>query len=147
LQESRRRISSLARFSTMFALALAWGHASHAAETGPSRTPDAETSAPAAEEDIPEPPSFPRDVMPTLGRYCEPCHGARQQHGGLRLDGYDGLMRGGEQGPAIVPGDPQRSLLIAKIERRHKPAMPPRKKLPAPLITKIRNWVAAGATF
>jgi hypothetical protein len=154
LQESRRRTSTLASLTALLALALG-GHQSHAVEAGGSPVPMAQDPAsPSAsateaddEDEAPPPPSFPRDVMPTLGRYCEPCHGARQQHGGLRLDGYDSLMRGGEHGPVIVPGNPQRSLLVAKIERRHKPSMPPRKKLPAPLVTKIRAWIAAGAVF
>jgi len=97
------------------------------------------------DEDAPEPPSFPRDVMTTLGRYCEPCHGARQQHGGLKLDSYDSLMRGGEHGKVIIPGDPKKSLLVAKIEHRSRPVMPPRRKLPDEAIAKIRAWVQAGA--
>ena len=97
------------------------------------------------EEDPPEPPSFARDVMPTLGRYCEHCHGDREQHGGLRLDNYGNLMRGGESGPAIIAGDARGSLLVAKIEHRDKPTMPPRKRLPKAAIARIRGWIAAGA--
>lgn len=95
----------------------------------------------------PEPPSFARDVMPTLGRYCEHCHGGRRSPppANLHLDGYDGLMRGGDSGAVILPGNPQGSLLVAKIEHRHKPSMPPRRTLPADLVAKIRAWVAAGA--
>jgi hypothetical protein len=92
-----------------------------------------------------EPPTFARDVMPALGRYCEGCHGDSEQHGGLRLDNYDNLMRGGDSGPAIVAGEPRRSLLIAKIEHRDRPAMPPRKWLPKPIIARIKAWVASGA--
>jgi hypothetical protein len=96
------------------------------------------------EEEV-EPPSFARDVMPTLGRYCESCHGMREQHGGLRLDNYDNLMRGGDSGPAVIPGDAKKSLLLAKIEHRDRPSMPPRKWLPKAAIARIRAWVAAGA--
>ena len=92
-----------------------------------------------------EPPTFARDVMPALGRYCENCHGDKEQHGGLRLDNYDNLMRGGDSGPVIVAGDPKKSVLIAKIEHRDKPVMPPRKWLPKPIIARIKAWVAAGA--
>jgi hypothetical protein len=53
-----------------------------------------------------EPPSFARDVMPVLGRHCENCHGDQEQHGGLRLDNYDNLMRGGESGPSSSPATP-----------------------------------------
>jgi len=96
-------------------------------------------------EDPPESPSFARDVMPTLGRYCEHCHGEREQHGGLRLDNYENLMRGGESGPAIIAGDARGSLLVAKIEHRDKPTMPPRKWLPKAAIARIRVWIDAGA--
>jgi len=100
---------------------------------------------PAEPPEPPEPPSFARDVMPTLGRYCEHCHGARQQHGGLRLDNYENLMRGGDGGPVVIPGDPRGSVLVAKIEHRERPSMPPRKWLPKAAIARIRAWVAAGA--
>jgi hypothetical protein len=99
----------------------------------------------AKQADPEEPPSFARDVMPVLGRYCENCHGDKEQHGGLRLDNYDNLMRGGDSGPAIVAGNARKSLLIAKIEHRDQPSMPPRKWLPKPAIARIKAWVTAGA--
>jgi hypothetical protein len=92
-----------------------------------------------------EPVSFARDVMPVLGRHCENCHGAREQHGGLRLDSYDSLMRGGDSGPVVIAGDARKSVLVAKIEHRDRPSMPPRKWLPRAAIVRIRAWVAAGA--
>jgi len=92
-----------------------------------------------------EPPTFARDVMPVLGRYCENCHGDNEQHGGLRLDNYDNLMRGGDSGPCIIKGDARKSVLIAKIEHRDRPSMPPRKWLPKAAIARIKAWVAAGA--
>jgi len=93
----------------------------------------------------PRPLSFARDVAPVLGRWCVPCHDARARHGGLRLDDYLWVMRGGETAPAVAPGDPAGSLLVAKIERRSRPAMPPRRTLPPPLLARLRAWVAAGA--
>jgi hypothetical protein len=109
----------------------------------------ARSTAKSAEPDGPpepaEPPSFARDVMPTLGRYCESCHGMRQQHGGLRLDNYDNLMRGGDSGPVVIARAPEDSLLLAKIEHRDRPTMPPRKSLPRAAIARIRAWIVAGA--
>jgi Planctomycete cytochrome C len=92
-----------------------------------------------------EPPTFARDVMPALGRYCEGCHGDSEQHGGLRLDNYDNLMRGGDSGPIVIAGDVGKSLLLAKIDHLDKPFMPPRKWLPKEIRARIRAWVAAGA--
>jgi hypothetical protein len=54
-------------------------------------------------------------------------------------------MRGGDTGPVVIPGDPRSSLLVAKIERRHRPAMPPRRKMPTAAVRLIRAWIAAGA--
>jgi mono/diheme cytochrome c family protein len=100
---------------------------------------------PAKDVEPEEPPTFARDVMPALGRYCETCHGDNEQHGGLRLDNYDNLMRGGDSGPAVIAGDAGKSLLLAKIEHRDKPFMPPRKWLPTKIRARIRAWVLAGA--
>jgi hypothetical protein len=90
-------------------------------------------------------PTFTRDVQPMVERWCVRCHGAREQHGGLRLDGYSALMRGGDSGPAVVPGDPAVSLIVAKVERRDRPPMPPRRTLPRAAIARLRAWIAAGA--
>jgi hypothetical protein len=92
-----------------------------------------------------ERPSFAREVAPLLYRWCVRCHGAHQPRGGLRLDSYLGVMRGGDTAPALTPGDPEGSLIVAKIERRDRPAMPPRRTLPAPFIVRLRAWIAAGA--
>ena len=95
--------------------------------------------------DVPSPPGFSRDVLPLLGRHCQGCHGAREQHGGLRLDSYDAVMRGGDTGPAVIAGDAPKSLLVAKIEHRDSPFMPPRKRLPRPVVARIRAWITGGA--
>jgi hypothetical protein len=91
------------------------------------------------------PLSFERDVAPVLGRWCVTCHGPTEQHGGLRLDEFVWVMRGGDTAPAVAQGDPAGSLLVTKIERRSRLAMPPRRTLPAPLVTRLRAWIAAGA--
>jgi hypothetical protein len=96
----------------------------------------------------PEPasaPSFSDEVAPVLERWCVRCHGAREQQGGLRLDDYAALIRGGDSGPAVVPGHPEASLLVAKIERRDRPPMPPRRHLPRASVALLRAWIAAGA--
>jgi hypothetical protein len=91
------------------------------------------------------PVSFAREVAPILDRWCVSCHGGPEAHADLRLDSLGGVLRGGETGPVVIPGNPADSLLLAKIERRHRPTMPPRRRMPAPAIALIRSWVAAGA--
>jgi mono/diheme cytochrome c family protein len=102
-------------------------------------------SKPAAAAPAEPPASFASDAAPVLSRWCVSCHGAKEQEGSLRLDSYLWLMRGGDSGPAVTPGDPTGSLLVAKIERRDRPAMPPRRRLPAALVARLRAWIAAGA--
>jgi hypothetical protein len=92
-----------------------------------------------------QPKRFASDVAPVLDHWCVSCHGGDEPHGGLHLDSFEGIMRGGDAGPAVVAGDPADSLLVAKIERRHRPSMPPRRRFPAPLVAVIRAWIAAGA--
>jgi hypothetical protein len=106
--------------------------------------------APAHGDAAPTPPparpvSFARDVAPILDRWCVSCHGVREAEAALRLDSLSGVMRGGDAGPVVIPGNPEESLLAAKVERRQRPSMPPRRKLPAAAIALIRAWIAAGA--
>jgi hypothetical protein len=91
------------------------------------------------------PVTFAGDVAPILDHWCLACHSGRDADAGLWLDSLGGLMRGGDDGPVVIPGNPEDSLLLAKIERRHRPTMPPRRRMPAPAIALIRAWIAAGA--
>src|SRR4051794_5426223 len=60
---------------------------------------------------------FETKVRPILVQRCYRCHsgGARKQKGGLHLDSREGLQKGGDSGPAIVPGHPERSRLIEAV--------------------------------
>jgi hypothetical protein len=91
------------------------------------------------------PLSFARDVAKILDRWCVGCHGGRDPDASLSLDSLAGVLRGGDAGPVVVPGDADDSLLVAKVEHRDRPSMPPRRRLPAPAIALIRAWIAAGA--
>ena len=93
----------------------------------------------------PAPRSFAAEVAPLFARYCVACHGPRKSHASLRLDSYEGVLRGGDAGPAVVAADSEESLLVAKIERRDRPAMPPRRRLPKAAVALIREWIASGA--
>src|SRR5947209_6704270 len=54
---------------------------------------------------------FEKKIRPVLVENCSQCHGAAKQKGMLRLDSRAALLKGGETGPAVVPGDPARSLI------------------------------------
>ena len=84
--------------------------------------------------------SFRGTVSPILEDQCTRCHGSR---GGLSVESYEMLMKGGESGPCISPGDPNSSLLIQKIEQRQRPAI--FHSLTNDRIKAIRTWIAEGA--
>jgi hypothetical protein len=89
---------------------------------------------------------FEKKVRPVLDASCFSCHGPKKMRGGLRLDSRAALLRGGDSGPAVVPGQPEKSLLIQAI-RYHKDdlRMPPKEKLPDPVIRDLTTWVERGA--
>ena len=92
---------------------------------------------------------FEKKVRPVLVKDCYKCHSAERGRikGGLRLDTRDGLLKGGDSGPAVVPGNPDGSPLIRAIRYRDRNLqMPPDdKKLPAAQIADLEAWVRMGA--
>jgi len=90
------------------------------------------------------------DVTPILQLRCTVCHGSQRQEGGLDLRSRAAMLRGGESGPAIVPGKPGESLLLQRIEAEQ---MPPRQKLISAGVRPVEkaelevlaSWIAAGA--
>ncbi len=92
---------------------------------------------------------FENKVRPILVNNCYKCHSseAEKLKGGLSLEFKDSILKGGENGPAIVPGDPERSLLI-KAVRYSDPdlQMPPKgKKLSDADIDTLVTWIRMGA--
>jgi len=91
---------------------------------------------------------FEKKIRPVLAEHCYECHSVatKKQRGGLHLDSKEALLKGGDAGPAIVAGKPERSPLI-KALRYHDPdlRMPPKGKLPAAVIADFEKWVAIGA--
>jgi len=69
---------------------------------------------------------FESKIRPVLVAECTECHGAAKQKGGLRVDFRDGLRKGGETAPAVVPGEPAKSLLLSAIKH-----LDPDLKMPA----------------
>jgi WD40 repeat protein len=94
-----------------------------------------------------QPPSYARQVKPFLAKYCLECHGGGKAKGGLSLEAYPALRKGGDSGPALVPGKPDESLIVRLVEGKEKKVMPPKKaKQPKPAERALlRAWIAAGA--
>ncbi len=90
---------------------------------------------------------FEKKVRPVLVANCYQCHSAsaKEVQGKLRLDTKDGIRKGGESGPAIVPGKPNESLLIKAIRHEEGVEMPPKKMLPDYAIADLVKWVEMGA--
>src|SRR5262245_727479 len=91
---------------------------------------------------------FEKKVRPLLVEHCYPCHStaAKKQRGGLLLDTRAGLRKGGDRGPAIVPGKPNESLLIRAVRHTQKGlAMPPKGKLRPAALADLAEWVRLGA--
>src|SRR5262245_5826554 len=88
-------------------------------------------------------PTFERDVRPILQAHCLECHGeAKKPKGGLDLRLRRLIVRGGDSGPAVVPGRPEKSPLFTRA-RDHE--MPPGKvKLSAAEVRRLRDWIAGG---
>jgi len=91
---------------------------------------------------------FREKIQPVLEANCFECHSAKATKikGGLRLDSREASRRGGETGPAVVPGDSRKSLLIQAIRREGDLRMPPKKpKLSDAIIADFVKWVELGA--
>ena len=87
-------------------------------------------------------------VRPVLAQRCYACHSekAGKREGGLLLDQAAEWRRGGERGPAVVPGDPDRSLLIQAVRYADSDfSMPPTEKLSDEDIAHLESWVRMGA--
>jgi len=95
---------------------------------------------------------FEKQVRPLLVEYCHSCHStkAKKARGGLSLDSRASILTGGDTGPAVVPGKPEKSLLISavlgtKAELQMPPA--PKAKLQPQQIAALERWVRDGAVY
>src|SRR5690348_1518006 len=91
---------------------------------------------------------FESKIRPVLVDRCQKCHSSAlaKPKGQLQLDTREGARRGGTSGPAVVPGDLEASALYQAITAAdgYSP-MPPKEKLPAPVIADFRRWIEMGA--
>jgi mono/diheme cytochrome c family protein len=90
---------------------------------------------------------FNAHVRPVLSKNCLPCHSTAPQ-GGLLMDTREHILKGGLTGPAMVPGDPDKSLLIqAALHKDDKLKMPPGKSLSDEELADLAAWVKQGAVW
>ena len=93
---------------------------------------------------------FEKRIRPVLSEQCYKCHSSTSEKlkGGLMLDSREGLLKGGDTGPAIEPGNLEKSLLIEAIRWHNKDLqMPPKKALPPGQVADLEAWVKAGAAW
>lgn len=93
------------------------------------------------------PPSYAKEIDPLMRRYCASCHGKRMPRGGLSVINYDDLFKTKKGKVLIVPGKPEKSVLLGTMEG-HDPVMPPPRTELQPTkadVARVRAWIAAGA--
>jgi hypothetical protein len=91
---------------------------------------------------------FESSIRPLLVEHCQKCHGPAKQFNGLRVDSREALVRGGDLGAAIVPGQPEASLLIRAVRHTDDDLkMPPESKLTERQVAELVKWVEMGAPF
>jgi hypothetical protein len=90
---------------------------------------------------------FENKIRPILANHCLECHSAEKGKvkGGLNMDSREDLLRGGDNGVALKPGDLKASPLIGAVEWATDLQMPPKKKLSDEQIADLKSWVAMGA--
>lgn len=92
---------------------------------------------------------FETKIRPVLAQSCVKCHGPTKASGGLRLDTREAILKGGDSGPAVMPGDVESSLLVTAIQHKDGESlqMPPDKPLRAEVVSDLTRWIASGAKW
>ena len=110
--------------------------------------------SPATSHELPPPAAhsvdFAKELSPLFAERCFGCHGAMKQESSLRVDNRQDLLKGGEHGPALVPGKSAESILIQVLTGTHPDLaqMPKKKeKLTAEQIGLVRAWIDQGAIW
>ena len=91
---------------------------------------------------------FEKKIRPVLVERCYECHStaAKKNKGGLTLDTRDGVLKGGDAGSAIVPGEPDKSKLIEAVRYKNRDLqMPPKSPLSPEQVRDLEQWVKLGA--
>ncbi len=111
-------------------------------DVGTPKTTIAERSVPEYQAEF-----FEARIRPILAEHCVKCHGPREQESGLRLDSRESVLRGTDDGAVVVPGHPEKSLLIKAIGHDGAIKMPPATKLEPQAIADLTRWVQMGVPW
>jgi cytochrome c len=101
-------------------------------------------------EDPTQPDFYSANVRPIFQANCYRCHGGMNHKGGLNMQTRTGMLKGGHVGPGLVPGDPEKSLIV-RLMRHEGPAndpmpMPPKQpQISDADIAIVERWIKAGA--
>ena len=90
---------------------------------------------------------FDKQVAPILTRRCLACHNRELNNGGISVLDRDTLLKGGRRGPAVVPGQPEKSVLVESLRHNGDLQMPPGPKLPQREIRILIEWIRRGAVW
>src|ERR1700689_534407 len=91
--------------------------------------------------------SFARDVAPILSKNCAQCPAQAAGMGNLDLRTRESALKGGQHGPAIVPGAAAQSNMYRHLAGLAKPQMPMGGTLTAPEIAVVKDWIDSGAEW
>ncbi len=123
------------RSAALFAIPLAFALGSRPAQAAPPKAPPREAIE-----------FFEKHVRPVFVEKCQSCHGPAKQRGGLRLDSQATLLKGGDSGAVVVPGQPEKSLLLRAVRHEGELKMP-KEKLATTTIDALTAWVKMGAPW
>ena len=90
---------------------------------------------------------FDERVAPILEKRCLPCHNEELKNANISFLDRDSLLFGGTLGPALIPGRPDKSLLITALRHEGELQMPPGPKLPSKEIAVLTEWIKRGAIW
>ncbi|HYV38763.1 MAG TPA: DUF1549 domain-containing protein, partial [Gemmataceae bacterium] len=90
---------------------------------------------------------FESKIRPVLVENCIRCHGPEKQKAGLRLDSAEAMLKGSLSNVVVVPGHPEKSLLIEAVHQKGELKMPPDEKLTPESIANLTEWIKAGAPW
>ncbi len=83
------------------------------------------------------------NVQPLFDVQCVKCHGLIERKSGLELDSPEAVLKGGDDGKVVVPGNPEKSRLYKYLASTSDPHMPPKKQLTDAERESVRQWIIA----